>query len=181
MAAARSESLNAAFVSELGADLSTLENIKTAEVVHTLYQELSRCCVRNINQGRAQVAGFFLPSYEPDKIIEPLIGPDIFPGAELIHREELDDPKRLQAEKQRVEAAVRDTVARTILAVLVGLPADVGGISSMKLKPLVNEAMGGEGTKSTFTRARDAIRTEDLTVAGWELTRRGFKRINIDW
>jgi hypothetical protein len=168
-------------LNDLKADLTALEDVKASEIIHVLYQELSRCCIRNIDQGRAQPAGFWLPSYQPDKIIKPLASEDIFSGARLVHREDLDDKTLLKAERERVEAAVRDQVAEAILEVLSGLPDDMDKISSVKLKPLVNDACGFEVAETTFTKARRARPVADLTAAGWELTQRGFKRIEIDW
>ena len=125
-------------------------------------------------------AGFFLPARDTSMIIKPLAGPDMFPGARLVHRPELDDKKILKAERKRIEAALRNQLTKVILAVLEELPEDVTTISSNKINPLVTAKTPFEFSKSTFTNSRRDTFSQ-LTTIGWEPTDRGFKRIEIDW
>jgi len=183
---------------DLQGSLDDIEAVNTAEVVHELYQEISRSNVRNIDKGKAGKGWVFLPYHDPAKIAslwDPSGNdPICFPRCQQVHREELEDVKHTR----RPDYVV---LARNIVDVLLEQPADREKVSFRQVKDAVQDRVGFKVTKDRWQPAVErliidlepdefrevlsadktrGLYTVPLVDIGWDVDKRSFVRLTAE-
>jgi hypothetical protein len=159
---------------DLDADIEPHDprHVHRREILHELYQEMQRCHVRRIVNGRAGDARMFIPCWHQDVIAE-LAEPYVCPGARLIQRPELE-PEEVRAKYSDGQTA--RTVA-TAVAVLLGQPAHVSKVSGKTLWRTVEDALGETVSKRVREDAiRQVAAASVLRRVGWRRSGRSFIR-----
>lgn len=152
---------------DLQASLEDLEEVHRSEIVHDLFQEIARSGIRQINQGRSGRGRVFLPIWHSD-VPTRLVGRDVFPGAHLVWREDLDD----HAEK--IQTAHYRIVANSILSVLQETHGETT-MSSQRLRPIVQKRVGFEVSDRVWKDATQQAR-EECQQVGWKPVGKSFVR-----
>lgn len=163
------------------ADLKDLHDVHSDEVLHELYQELSRGNVRNINRGKAGEMHVFVGGWKV-KTLERLGSTQVFHGAKLTHRVDLDSDTVKNVEDDNFVQAARATIE------IMRKQSD-DKLSAVKIKPLVAARVSFDLTERVW---KEAMRTlsgthktislvSDLHVAGWQRQGRSFVKFTSEF
>lgn len=151
------------------ADLDGLEEAYTGEVVHELYQEISRCSVRKIGNGKAGQATVLLPiGRHYGEILTRLYGEDAFNNCRPIHR--VDLRKACAGELSKTEQ-----VAEAVLQYLAKQHPDITQLSTRQIMDEAAKAADFEVTEH-MRKDASALLTDKTRWAAMELLSYGWIR-----
>jgi hypothetical protein len=159
---------------DLEADLAGAGEAHWSEIVHELFQEISRSSVRRIHHGVAGAGRVLIamPKTYRKVVLQRLVDHDVFPGAVLRHRDDLE-----HEDHNDVVAWFRQLVADLVLNDLQSRPREPVATARVlgKVRPALPE--GQSLTKVTWTRARDVV-LDTIHEAGWTMSERSFVPTN---
>ncbi len=160
---------------DLDADLDSSWNVHCLEILHYVYQEISRCAVRKIDNGKGGAANVLIGCWRLHEVLEHLGTHLAFPGANMVHRTDLE---RLPKQSANAEPTKASRVADAILVALVNQPTEVTSITATAARPLVDAALDFEVKRKTWASARSRLKdSETLAAAGWTVGFRSFERV----